>query len=294
MSPRLPEIRIAIVGGDAREVYLAEHLAEAGFFVQVFGFSPPGGQKILFCATPRHALSGVEAAVLPVPGVNEKGELYCPFLEKPPLVGEEDFGLLPPGAPVFVGVAGGYLKGLAGRLGLKLIELLDLDEVAVLNSIPTAEGAVWLAMEKLPVTIHGSECIVLGFGRTGQTLAGLLVAMGARTTVIARNPAQRARAYQMNCRACDFPDLPDLVGSADVIFNTVPALVVGENILARISPGALLIDLASSPGGVDFAAAGRLGVNAFLTPGLPGKVAPKTAGQILSRVVIRLLAEHFA
>lgn len=294
MSSRFPETRIAIIGGDAREAYLAESLAGAGFFVQVFGPRPPQRQNIVLCETLRHALEGARAAILPAPGINEKGELYCPFLEKPLLVGEGDLGVLPRGTPVFVGVAGAYLKNLASRLDLKLIELLDLDEVAILNSIPTAEGAVWLAMGKVPVTIHGSRCFVLGFGRTGQTLAALLAAMGAQTTVVARNPAQRARALQMNCRACDFTELPELVGNAEIIFNTVPALVLDEKVLARVSPEALIVDLASSPGGVDFAAAGRLGLTAFLAPGLPGKIAPKTAGQILSRVIGKLLAEYFA
>lgn len=294
MFRKLPGLRIAVLGGDAREVFLVEHLAGLGLLVRVFGLPVAKGESITPCQSLAEALEGAQAVILPAPGINDKGELYCPFLEKPPVVSEAELGVLPAGAPVFVGVARTYLKNLAGRLGLKLIELLNLDEVAILNSIPSAEGAIQLAMEKLPTTIHGSQSFVLGFGRTGATLAYLLVAMGAHTTVIARNPAQRARAYQMNCRVYDFPELPGLIGEAEVIFNTVPALVIDEPLLQKASPQVLIIDLASAPGGVDFEAARRLGIHAFLAPGLPGKVAPKTAGQILARVIPRLLAEQLS
>ncbi len=291
MVAKLPGMKIAILGGDAREMHLAGHLAGLGFSVRVFGLPVPEGERVTVCQNPVQALAGAQAVVLPAPGISARGELYCPFLEKPPVVTEADFGCLPAGTPVFVGVARDVLKSIAARRGFRLVELFALDEVAILNSIPSAEGAIQLAMEKLPITIHGSESFVLGFGRTGATLAYLLVAMGARTTVIARNPAQRARACQLNCRAYDFPELPALIGKADVIFNTVPALVLPEPLLQKASPQVLIIDLASAPGGVDFEAAGRLGIKAFLAPGLPGKVAPQTAGQILSRVIPRLLAE---
>lgn len=294
MFAELAGLKIAILGGDAREMYLANHLANLGFFVRVYGLPAKAQGNITVHQNLTEALEGAQVVILPTPGINEQGELYCTFLEKPRVLTEADLNSLPACTPVFVGAAGAYLKALAGRLRLNLIELLNLDEVAILNSIPSAEGAIQLAMEKLPITIHSSESLVLGFGRTGATLAHLLVALGARTVVIARNSAQRARAYQINCRTGDFPELPDLIAKADVVFNTVPALVIDEPLLRRASSQVLIIDLASAPGGVDFKAARRLGINAFLAPGLPGKVAPKTAGQILSQVISRLLAAQMA
>ncbi|MGB9803578.1 NAD(P)-dependent oxidoreductase, partial [Desulfofundulus sp.] len=171
---------------------------------------------------------------------------------------------------------------------------MDIDEVAILNSIPSAEGAIQVAMEKLPITIHGSNSIVLGFGRTGTTLARMLRALGSRTVVVARNPAQRARAFEMGLETADLPELPVIAAGADVIFNTIPALVLDERVLLQVRPGTLILDLASSPGGTDFEVARQLGITALLLPGLPGRVAPRTAGEILARVVPRLLAEQLA
>jgi len=54
---------------------------------------------------------------------------------------------------------------------------------------------------------------------------------------------------------------------------------------------AVIIDLASKPGGTDFRYAERRGIKALLAPGLPGIVAPKTAGRIMADCLGRLLME---
>jgi len=150
---------------------------------------------------------------------------------------------------------------------------------------------VQMAMEKLPITIHGSRCLVLGFGRTAQTLAQLLDAMHAKTTVVARNQSQLARAEAMGLHIIHISELVNCLQQPNVIFNTIPAPVITEDILARLTPATLIIDLASAPGGTDFIAAQRLGIEALLAPGLPGKVAPRTAGLLLARVVPRVLLQ---
>ncbi|MEW5898495.1 MAG: dipicolinate synthase subunit A N-terminal domain-containing protein, partial [Bacillota bacterium] len=100
MFAKLPGIKIAILGGDAREVYLAGHLAGLGFSVRVFGLPAPEGANVTVCQSPAQALEGAQAVVLPAPGISERGELYCPFLEKLPVVTEADFSCLPAGTPV--------------------------------------------------------------------------------------------------------------------------------------------------------------------------------------------------
>lgn len=291
MQLDLSGVKLALLGGDAREVILAEHLARLGAQLKVFGL-PVQGKNIYICDQPGEVLEGVQALVLPVPGVDENLRVYSAFKEKPFYLSEELLSRLSKGTLLFVGIAKPPLKRLAVKLGLRLIEVMEIDEVAILNSIPSAEGAVQLAMSKLPITIHGSRAWVLGFGRTGQTLSRLLAAMGAKTTVVARSPSQLARAYEMGLGTCTFKDLKKIAREVDVIFNTVPALVLDRDILELLPVNVLIIDLASAPGGTDFEHARKLGIEAILAPGLPGKVAPKTAGKILSQTVPRLLAEE--
>jgi dipicolinate synthase subunit A len=293
LRPNLKGTSIAVLGGDAREVFLATELAMSGATVKV-AYLPVKGDTvgIIPCRKPEESLKNVQAVILPVPGINEKGYLYCP------LSGEHvDFShalapVIPQNTPVFVGTARNLLKETARSNKFHLIELMKLNEVAILNSIPTAEGAVQIAMEMLPVTIHGSSAYVLGFGRTGMTLARLLGLMGARTRVIARRPEHLARIEAMGLLPIPFLHMADYLDEAEVIFNTIPAQVLTGEILKKISSNAVIIDLASAPGGTDFQTAESLKIKAVLAPGLPGKVSPKTAGLILVRVITRLLLDE--
>ncbi|MDA8228270.1 MAG: dipicolinate synthase subunit DpsA, partial [Desulfitobacterium hafniense] len=198
----------------------------------------------------------------------------------------------PKKVPVFIGWARPALKSAVEVLGLRLIETANLDELAILNSIPSAEGAIQMAMESTNITIHGSQCFVLGLGRSGWTLARMLNGMGARVTGVARKQPDLARASEMGLRPVHFSDLEDEISKAEIIFNTVPKLILDRVMLEKVAREAVIIDLASIPGGTDFDFAQTLGITARLAPGLPGIVAPKSAGRILAQVYPQLIVRH--
>lgn len=294
MQPHMSGVTVAVLGGDAREVVLAKGLLAAGVRIRAVGM--PDSLKtcpgLEICRDIPEGLEGVQAVILPVPGVNDRGELHGVPSDRPLVLSGEILSLLPEGTPVLVGFARKVLKDMAGQCKLRLIELMNMDEVAIFNSIPSAEGAIQMAMENSDITIHGSKSLVLGFGRTGMTLARMLGALNSSTAVVARNPAQRARSVEMGSHAVDFSELGQEASKADFIFNTIPAMVLDKEILGGVLPEALIIDLASPPGGTDFEEARRRGIKAILAPGLPGKVAPKTAGRVLAEVVPRILAKE--
>lgn len=69
------------------------------------------------------------------------------------------------------------------------------------------------------------------------------------------------------------------------IFNTVPAPVLGAQRLSYIRQDAVLIDIASAPGGIDYAYCAQKGMNAKLCGGLPAKYAPKSAAKLLYHII---------
>lgn len=292
MKPDLNGIKVVFLGGDKREIIVAKEFAKLGAKVNVFGLSLEKEENIEPFLDVFEAFKGVNALILPVLGINPKGEIYGAYFKEPLLLTLDLLKLLPPKTPVFVGAANLSLKEMIAKADLKLIELMQLDEVAILNSIPSAEGALQLAMQETEITIHGSKSVVLGFGRTAMTLARMLNGLGAFTTVVARDFAQKARALEMGFEAISFNELNSNLKKAQIIFNTVPALVLGEKELNNLSLDALIIDIASFPGGVDFEIAKEKGIKAFLALGLPGKVAPKTSGMILAKVIPRILSEN--
>ena len=294
MRPNLKGLKVAVMGGDARDLAIVEELAASGALVNVIGLPAKVKPGVAAFQEQEECLQGINALILPVPGINGDGLIYAPLAEQPLTLTERLISMMPSNIPVFVGVAGQKLVRLLEQKESRLIELMKIDEVAIYNSIPSAEGAVQMAMEMLPITIHGCTAYVLGFGRTGAPLARLLGAMGAKTRVAARRKESLARIAEMTLTPIPFDQLSKSLREADAIFNTVPSMVLTGEILENVSPEAVIIDLASAPGGTDFQAADRLGIKAVLAPGLPGRVAPKTAGRILARTILGFLAEEMA
>ena len=83
----------------------------------------------------------------------------------------------------------------------------------------------------------------------------------------------------------------------------LPAIILGifvghfgwllfASLLAALPKGSLIVDLASKPGGTDFAAARRLGHTALHALSLPTVWAPETAGEALARTVQAILQER--
>ena len=161
----------------------------------------------------------------------------------------------------------------------------------IANALPTAEGAVQLAMEHLPITIHGSKVLVIGFGRVGRLTAQRFQALGARVSVAARKYDQLAWAQAMGFGAEHLAQLQGWLCGYDLIVNTVPAQVLGREELEDLKPDCLILDLASKPGGVDLAAAAEMGVKVIWALSLPGKVAPVTAGAAIRSTIYNMLRE---
>jgi dipicolinate synthase subunit A len=240
-------------------------------------------------STAEGACEDAEAVILPLSGTATNGEIRAVYHPGKLLLTETAIKKIASKAVVIVGSARPFLREWSEKFDFILLESIENDELAILNSVPTAEGAVQIAMEETEITISGSKCCVLGLGRVGMTLARLLKALGAEVFVISRKKSELARASEMGCRKGDFDYLVDLLGKVDIVFNTVPALVLNEAVLRKAHPEILIIDIAGKPGGIDFKAVGALGIKAVLAPGLPGKVAPVSSGKILAAIIPQLL-----
>ncbi|MBI2915161.1 MAG: dipicolinate synthase subunit DpsA [Firmicutes bacterium] len=287
MASRLDGIVIAVLGGDERELEVVRTLLRAGAELRLVGYpahAELGGA--LRVPDPVVAVSGAQVVIAPMSNTDHEGNVKARLDKAVSIrIDNELLAAVSPETPFFIGQAKPVVRALAARYRLRLIETADVDEIAILNSIPTAEGAIQIAMQELPITIHGSRSVVLGFGRCGQTLARMLHALGAKTCVVARSPSHMARAHEMGLDCRHIMELHRTVPRADIVFNTVPSLVLTRKVLELLSRTSLIVDIASEPGGTDFEAARELGLKAILALGLPGKVAPKTAGRILARVL---------
>ena len=281
--------KVAVIGGDTRQVELINGLISSGADVVCFA-TPQEGLKnsVELVTSLDEALSKIDALILPITGTEADGTLR--FTTPDVKLTKEILGKLSPETPIFIGSVVPVLAEICEKLNLPVIEMAKDDELNILNSIPSAEGAVELAMSMTPFTIHHSNSAVLGFGRTASTLSRMLKGIGANVTVVARKSSDRARAFEMGFKALSFKSFDSEISSFDIIFNTVPSRVLDREHIKMMKPFSYIVDLATPPGGVDFEAAKEFGITAELALGLPGKVAPFTAGKILARIIPKRVA----
>ena len=291
MAGKLAGIPITMLGCDLREVDLAIALVGLGVDLRLVGYPQQGVlKKALHFQLAKEAVRESHAIIAPMSNTDAAGLIHSRMddSEGTPIDLAEVIPVIRAKTPLLIGVAKPVIRGLATQYGLLLLEMAEIDEIAVLNSIPTAEGAIQVAMENTSFTIHNSRCLVLGLGRCGTTLVQDLVALGAKVTVGSRSSKDLARAVALNAEPLTLADLP-VRTDFDLIFNTVPAMVLPRSYLRLLEQQTLIIDIAAAPGGTDFTAAEQLGITAIHALSLPGKVAPKTAGEILMRTLPHLL-----
>ena len=292
----LTGVHVLLIGGDARQLEVIRKLSELDATVTVAGFD---GLRSLPEDTVDQELQDelfdhADAIILPAVGTDDSGLIPAAFSNRDLQLTDAQLARVPKHCKVYAGMARPYLRSLCAKHGIGLIELFERDDVAILNSIPTAEGAVKMAIENTDFTIHGSTCMVLGLGRTGLTLVRTLQGLGAKVLTGVLLPEQFARAAEMGATPFYTRDLLDYAGNIDLLFNTIPTMIVTAQMIAGLPSKAVIIDLASKPGGTDFHFAEKRGLKAILAPGLPGIVAPVTAGRIIADCVIQLIKEDIS
>jgi dipicolinate synthase subunit A len=289
----LTGIQVAFMGGDARQLEVITRLSDLDASVALIGFDNLQNQYagVTKADLDEALLKKLDALILPVVGTDDEGSVASVFSSEDLKLTDQHLSLLPKKARIFTGMAKPYLKKICEKHQVELVELLSRDDVAIFNSIPTAEGAIMMAIQNTDFTIHGSTSVVLGLGRTGLTMARTLKGMGSKVKVGVRKEEHYARAWEMGFEPFYTKDLSTHVSNIDLLFNTIPTMIVTAQIIANIPHRALIIDLASKPGGTDFRYAEKRGIKAMLAPGLPGIVAPKTAGQILARTLSQIIIE---
>lgn len=289
---------LAFLGGDRRTEQAANILLAAGYSVFQIGVKArEGGEEDDIASSAcesvvevlRQALREAQVVIFPTPAsLNDRmvnapqaseALLWSEIREKLTSAHHLIGGKLPPG-----------WRRDAEAVGARVTDLTDSDRLARKNALPTAEGALAIALQSMPVTLRGAKTVLIGYGRCAASLAPMLLALGSQVTVCARREEARERARTIGCDAIDFDMLADACAQADFICNTVPDRVMGERELSVCRKEVLLLDLASKPGGVDRGAAQRFGISVIWALGLPGKVAPLSAGRYLAEEIEAILA----
>lgn len=283
-----------IIGGDRRQLAAARMTAADGYTVYLSCFEKldrlleslggsMGLEECIICS---------DVIILPLPVTKDGVTLNTPYSNNRIILNDE-FAKIFRGKIVFCPMKDKLIKTSKHWQDVKVYDFLNREEMQVCNAVPTAEGAIEIAMREYLGTINGSKCLITGYGRIGKVLAQMLKGLGADVYVSARRKESLAWIKLNGYTPVEHKNLINS-GEFDIIFNTVPAQILDAHIMARIATNALIIDLASLPGGVDFESAKRMGIPTIHALSLPGKVAPKTSGEIIKNTIFNILEEEKA
>ncbi len=270
------ELRIAVIGGDEREQEIVRRAVGAGASVSAFGFPMPeaGIEGVTRSENVEAALDGAYFALMPIPLNAMDGSLFadCRIVPSAAMLGR-----MAEGAHVIIGRADDNLSAAASAAGVTVHEYEHDRELMLLRAPAIVEGALQIAIDLTEVTIHNARICVVGQGNIGSVLTRTLIALGARVTVAARNPVQRAAAYTFGAESISTEVLAAHAADFDMIMSTVPAPVVTPRVIDRLPAHALVMDLSAPPGGCDLEYAEATGRPAVWARAL-GRRAPITVG----------------
>lgn len=281
-------LEFAALGGDDRQAYAVRTLRKLRYLVRTWGV--PGERDVPL----REALLA-NAVLLPLPATADGVCISAPAACVERLRFSTVLNVLAQTGGVLLG---GRLpqdwRSAAEARGVLAVDYAADERFQTANAVPTAEGALLLALEALPCTLNGTTVVVTGYGRIGARLAALLRGMGAKTLVLARRADALFSAKAQGHATVRLRENEPILLPADcrAVFNTIPYPIFDEPSVAAFPRACRYIELASLPGGIDLRAAGAHGISVIHGGGLPGRYFPESAGQIVAETVLRRLLEE--
>jgi len=276
---------VLVIGGDKRFLYLSRILEEKDCHVRNFGIDAKKEEYDM--ESFEDEVKRADVIILPIPYTKDGITVNTPLCDEC-LYLSKIYTNVKADALIFGGVVG---ERFLPPENLNFYDYAKRDDFAYLNAVPTAEGAIEAVMKHMPGTVLGSNALVTGFGKCAKILSFTLKSLGANVTVCARRSSDLSFARALGMNGVRISKMKNHLGTADVIFNTVPHIIFGKEELKLIRKECPLADIASLPGGADKVLAQREGVNYLFLPGIPGKYSPSKGAQIILETIENISEE---
>lgn len=289
----LNNVKIGIIGGDARQSMIGKRLSEYGYEVAVWGVKDFSSGEAVRCVDWKSAVEKSRAVILPFPAFPDGKYIIESNGGAESITLSQIISSMAKDSILFAGRMDDVVIRTAEYHGIKTIDFFDDEILQIKNAVPTAEAAIEIALREMPITLYGARTVVCGYGRIGKILSRLLNSFGAKVYVSARNDADLACIEIDGNHAVRYGDqFLEIIEKTDVLFNTVPTKIIDNDIIEKMSACRLIIDLASKDGGVDFNAASEKGIKSIHALALPGKTAPVSAGEIIAECILNILIKQ--
>ena len=230
--------------------------------------------------------------ILPLPLTRDGKSLNAPF-ERDKISLSDIIEAADEGDVFFGGLIPPDFASKIMATGALIFDYNERDSFAELNAIPTAEGAISIAIENTDFSLFDAECLVSGYGKIGKVLANYLKTMGAKVTVSARKSSDLDYAEKCGLNHILTSEIADHIDKFSIIFNTVPYRIYSDDTVKKIKKDALYIELASTPYGADFSSMSAAEIRYINAPSLPAKIAPVTAAKNILNTINKIIREEF-
>lgn len=281
--------KISIIGGDLRIAKLAEMLIDEGVEVYTYELENSELSEEIKLKDLNETISKSDVILGPIPFSSNGKTINTPFSNKKILV--EEFLKAVSGKTLIAGQFKQDMYETAKENNIKLIDMLKREDLSVLNAVSTAEGTIKIAIEETPKNLHGSNILVLGFGRIGKVLSNMLKGLGANVACEARKNSDLAWIKAYGYEPIPLSTLKDNLNRFDIIINTIPYIILDKENLSNVKRDALVIDLASNPGGVDREAIKEQKIKFIWALSLPGKISPVTSAEFIKETLYNIFNE---
>lgn len=291
-------MNFSIIGGDLRTVKLAEMLSKDN---QVFTYGIDdiwnknseqeigniAKKKINMCKSIQEMVEKSEIIIGPMPLTKDGENINAPF-SKGNIKINDIIEKINESKKIFI--AGAIKDHVYEKAkNIRIMDLMKEEELTVLNTIATAEGTIQVAIENTETNIQGSKILILGFGRVAKVVAKKFQALDAYVTCAARKKEDLAWIQTLGYEQNNINEISKNLEKYDMVINTVPEVILTKEKLSYINKNAIIIDLASKPGGVDQEAVKELGIKYIWALALPGKVSPITSAEYIKNTIYNLL-----
>lgn len=280
--------KFGILGGDFRQIYLAEKISKDNHKVFLFGFDKLNND-LPFSVLDNiyEVIDKSEYIILPLPETRDGIHLYCPFSGTETICNGKIFNFLKEKI-----VFGNLRKFTEYTEKINFYDYAKTEEFQIMNAVPTAEGAIKIAINKSSETLFGKNCLITGFGRIGKMLSNRLKNFGVNITLASRNNEEIAWAKSLGYNCIDLNSIICEIKNYDLIFNTIPSVIFTKEVLAKCKKSVFIIDIASEPGGIDKKEAEKFKINYTHSLGIPGKMFSKSAAKIIYDSIQKIIKEN--
>lgn len=277
------EDKISIIGGDLRIVKLVKLLEKQGVQILTFGLENSNEiQEYQKSDSIENCLKNTKMVLSAIPFSKDGIYINAPFANTNIEI-SQIFDKMQNAKFIAGAIKPQIIEQIDVNKNIEIIDILQNETLTIMNSIPSAEGAIQVAMEESQKTIHGSNILILGFGRIGKILSKMLNGIGAKVYCEARKDTDIAWIEAYGYNSIRLSELENYLSKFDFIFNTIPVMVLDKIKLQKIKKDCLIIDLASNPGGIDFEEAKKLGIKTNWALGLPRKSCSRDGSTIYKK-----------